>query len=63
MNKKVIGSLIVALLFFGGAANLCADELDTPTEDTAEPHERTESLAEPDVTPCGDGNGGGSTPG
>jgi len=59
MNKKVIGALIVALLFFGGAANLCADEPGTPTEDTAELHERTESLTEPDVTPCGDGNGGG----
>lgn len=63
MNKKVIGILIVALLFFGGAANLCADELDTPTEDTAELHEPTVSLTEPDVTPCGDGNGGGPTPG
>jgi len=63
MNNKVIVALIVALLFFGGAASLCADEPGTPTEDTAEPRERTVSLTEPDVTPCGDGNGGGPVPG
>ena len=57
MKRKLVVVLVVALLFFEGAVSLLADEQDTPTENVQELHELTGE--DPDVTLCGDGNGGG----
>ncbi len=59
MNKKLVVILQVVLLF-GGASTILADEESTNTDN----HELTE-LQQPDshTTLCGEGNGGGGTPG
>lgn len=62
MHKKIVVALVVTLLFLEGAVTLLADEPATPTEDT-EFHEAIESPTGDDETLCGDGNGGGGTPG
>lgn len=61
MNRKLVVVLVVVLLFLEGAVSLLADESDDPTENVTELHELTEP--DPDVSLCGDGNGGGGTPG
>lgn len=62
MNKKIVVALIVTLLFLEGAVTLLADEPAPPIEDT-EFHEVIGSPTGYDETLCGDGNGGGGTPG
>jgi hypothetical protein len=57
MKRKLVVVFVVALLFLGGTVSLLADEQDAPTENVTELHELTEP--DPDVSLCGDGNGGG----